>query len=207
VQKKHQYGRRAADEEQHPPCGRRRQQREQQGIEQGRGSPADRPAGLHEAQRFTAMLRPHGLAQQYRPGRPFAAKAQSHEGPGRQQLLEIAGQAGQQGEGCEPQNGNLQNAHAAVTIRAPASQPAAHGRHQQRCGTNHAGLPARQAPDRDQRGNDEAVDLDVHRVQRPAADGRREGAALVAGQLSDPGEHRYGVDRMRQANRSGDGGF
>ena len=115
------------------------------------------------------MFRSNHFAQQNRTGSPFAPESQSHQRARRKQLLEILRQPRQEGEHREPQDCHLQRSHAAVAIRQPSRQPSAHCRDQQRRCSQGASLCSRDPPDRDQRGNHEAVELDVHRIQRPAA--------------------------------------
>ena len=68
----------------------------------------------------------------------------------------------------------MQRPDATKLVGQPSRQPSAYSRDQQRRGRENSGLPARDSPDRDQRRNNEAIELDVHRVQCPAARASRE---------------------------------
>src|SRR3954471_7024928 len=81
--------RQQADREQNAPGDRLGQKRVERGIDEGRGAPADRPTGLHDAHPAAAVFVADHLAHQDGPGSPFAAKAEPVQCPQYEELLEI----------------------------------------------------------------------------------------------------------------------
>ena len=63
---------------------------------------------------------------------------------------------------------------AADAVGEHAGDPAAEGGNHQRAGRQQSGLRIGDVPDRDQRRHDEAVDLHVERIERPAAEAGQE---------------------------------
>jgi hypothetical protein len=57
---------------------------------------------LHRADGASAVLRPDRFAHQYGAGRPFATEAETEQGAGDQQLIEILHKGADQREHREP---------------------------------------------------------------------------------------------------------
>ena len=135
------------------------------------------------------MLRTNRLSKQNGARGPFATETESEESARCEQLLEVLRETGKETEDCEPEDRDLKGSDAADAIGEVSTEPAADGGHQQCCGTENTRLCARDSPNGDQRGNDEAVDLDVHRVQRPAADACSERSPFRRRKSLQPFEH------------------
>jgi hypothetical protein len=189
AQPDHQQRRRETNPEHHAPRGGVRQHGIKQRVEQRRGTPADGPAALHEANRAAAIFVADHLAHQHRARRPFGAKAEALQGAQREQLLEVLGEAAEEGEHRVPQHGDLQHADPPVAIAQGAGEPAAEGRDHQRDRAEQARLAARDLPGRKQSRNDKAVDLDVERIERPAAETPGHGPPLSRSEIPHPLEH------------------
>ena len=163
------------------------QQREERPVDDGRRRPAERPAALHGADGFRAMLRrADGLGHHDRHDRPFTAEADALQRARGEQLPERMREAGQEGEDREGGDGPLQHADAAVAVGKNAGEPAADRRRDQRTGGDHAGFAFGHAPRRDQRRNEERVDHEVEGVDCVAAEAGVEGAAFALGQFGEP---------------------
>src|SRR5947209_17145809 len=68
--------RQQADREQNAPGDRLGQKRIERGVDEGRGTPADGPTGLHDANPAAAIFVAYHLAHKDGAGSPFAAKAE-----------------------------------------------------------------------------------------------------------------------------------
>ena len=130
------------------------------------------------------MLRAYHFTQQHCARGPFTSKAESQQGARREQLRIVLRQPRQERENREPQNRDLQRQHPAEAIRKPSCEPSAGGGHQQRRRSQHARLPARESPHCDQRGDDETIELDVHRIEGPSPDARCEHAPFTCCELA-----------------------
>ncbi len=164
----HEDRRYQAQQEQRAPGLLCRKPGEQQRIEDGGKAPAKGPAGLHHAHRLATVLGADHLADQDRAGGPLTAKAEAHQGTGDQQLFVVLGEPAEEGEEGKPQHRQLQGAHAANAVGENAGHPATHGRGDQGAGVDQPGFGGGDAPQHDQRRNDEAEHLRVHAVQAVA---------------------------------------
>jgi hypothetical protein len=158
-------------------------------VRDGGGTPAHGPGALHRSHRLAAMLGPDRLADQHRTRGPFAAEAEALKAAHDEELPEILGQARECREDGEPENGDLQQPDPADPIRQHAGDPAAECRDDQRAGCQQPSLGFVDIPNRDQRRNDEAVDLHVEGIEPPAAETCPEGPPLAGAQLAIPLEH------------------
>src|SRR5580704_7856217 len=66
-----------ADREQYAPGDGFGQEGIERGIDEGRGAPTDRPAGLHDADAAAAVFVANHFAHQDGSGRPLAAEAEA----------------------------------------------------------------------------------------------------------------------------------
>jgi hypothetical protein len=187
----HQERRRQPDPKHHAPGDDIGQHREHQRVQQRRRAPAHRPATLHESDRPPAIFVADDFAHQYGAGRPFGAKAEALQRAQHEQLLEILREAAQEGEDRVPQHGDLQDADPAIAVAQGPGEPAAKRRDHQRDRSEQAGFAARDVPGREQRRDDEAVDLHIERVQRPTAKTARHGSPLTRREFPHPLEHRF----------------
>ena len=137
------------------------------------------------------------LAKKNCAGSPLATKPEPQEGARSEELGVILGQAGQEREAGKPQNCQLQSPDAAEAIGKPSGQPAAKGGYQQGRRSEHPGLRAGNAPGRDQRRNHKAEDLNVHRVQSPAADASLEHAPFLQAEIGNPAQRAAGCTQTR----------
>jgi hypothetical protein len=80
----------------------------------------------------------------------------------------------------------LQNPCASIFIGEQSCKPSAQRRDQQRRRAKQARLSGADVPQRDQAGNDEAVDHDIKAVEAPAAKGGDQSALLGAIQIQKP---------------------
>jgi hypothetical protein len=135
------------------------------------------------------LPRADDLADQHGARGPFAAETDALADAGDQQLVEVRGEAAKAGEGRVPQDGDLHDPHPAVAVAQHAAEPAADRRRDQRGGAQHAGVGAGDAPGGHQRRDQEAEQLQVHRVHGPAAVAAPERLLLSAGKLLVPGQH------------------
>ena len=177
------------DPEQGAPGVFFRERRDEQRVEQRGGAPADRPAGLHQADGAAAVFVADHLAHQNGAGCPLAAEAEALERPEDEELVEVLGEAAEEGEDGVPKDGHLQDADAAIAVGQRAGEPAAEGGDQQGNGGEFPGLAGGDLPQRQQTGDDEAENLHVERIERPAAEAGTHGAALARCQVGEPGNH------------------
>ena len=117
--------RQQADPEQGAPSGVLRKHAEEPGGHDGRDAPADRPAALHATDRLATMLRAYHFAHQHGARGPFTAEAKPHQCAEDKKLRVILRKPAQKREECEPDDGNLQRAHAPETVGKGARKPAA----------------------------------------------------------------------------------
>ncbi len=136
---------------------------------------------------FAAVLGADGFTHQHRAHRPLAAETQALQAARDQQLPERVGEAAQEGEESEPQDGELQNTRPPEAIGERARQPAPHGGDQQDSRPQQACLVPAHMPGRHQTGDDEAVDHHVHAVESPATERGEQSGAFGAGKLRQPG--------------------
>jgi hypothetical protein len=192
---KHEKRREDADPEQDLPGERLGHEGVDAGVQQRARGPADTPAGLHQPDRAAAILVAHCLADQHRTGRPLAAKAKAVQRTQHEKLLEILREAAKEGEHRVPQDRDLQHPHAAIAIAQRAGKPAAERRDQQRHRADKASLALADRPQCDQRRHYKAVDLDIERIERPAAKTGEHRAALLGVQVPVPTQHAFPPDR------------
>ncbi len=132
---------------------------------QGGGRPTYRPTALHQSGCLAAMARIDDLRDQHRADGPLAAKTQSLHGAGHEELAKVMRKAAQKSEYRKPQNRELQNARAPEPVGEHPGSPSANRRSNQCAGGDVAGLRLAHAPEREQRGNDEAVDHEIKAIQ------------------------------------------
>jgi hypothetical protein len=185
----HQRRGRDTDPEQRAPGVLLRQHGDQQRVEQRRGTPADRPAGLHDANRSAAIAVSNHLAHQHRAGGPFATEAQALQCAKDKQLVEVLRKTAQEGEERIPHDGDLEYAHATPAIRQSTGKPTAERGYQQRDGAEYAGLTGGDVPQAQQARDDEREYLHIERVERPAAEAGDHGPAFARCQVREPGKH------------------
>ena len=174
--------------EQSAPGRLGRKHGKEKGVQQRRRAPSDRPAGLHDSQRFAAMLGADHFSQQHRARGPLASEAKTQQGARGEQLFVILGKPRQERENRKPQDRDLECENTAVAVREPPGEPSAQCRNQQGSRLQAAGLTARDSPGRNQRRDHKAEQLNVHRVQRPTADARREDSPFAQRQSRHPAE-------------------
>jgi hypothetical protein len=114
--------------------------------------------------------------------------------PQDEQLLEILREGAQEREDRVPEDRDLQHPHAAEPVAQRSRKPAPERRDQQRHGADQTGFAVRQAPQRDDGRDHEAVHLDIERIKRPAAKASAHRAPLLGVQLAKPGEHRFPLE-------------
>ena len=178
-----------ANREQSAPGDGLGQQGIEPGVDENRGSRADGPAGLDDADPATTIFIADHLAHQDRSSRPFAAEAEPVQGAQDKQLLEILGKGTEKGKDGIPQDRDLQHPHATEPVGEGAGEPPDQGRDQQCHRADQAGFAARQAPQRNHRRDHEAVHLDIERIQGPAAKARAHRPTFLGVQIAEPGEH------------------
>ena len=152
-------------------------------------APAQRPRALHRAHRLAAIGAANHFAHQHRACGPLAAEAKTLEAAHDQQLFEILGEAGQEGEERKPRDHDAQQARPADAVGEHARDPASEGGNHQGARRQQSGLPLGDAPDRNQRRDRETVNLHIERIERPAAEARPERPALSRSKLAIPIEH------------------
>ena len=185
----HQQRRQNAHKEQRAPRNFLRHELEDDGGENCRRAPAQRPGALHCAHSLAAIGAANHLAHQHRACRPFAAEAKTLEPAHDKQLLEILGEAGKKSEERKPGDHDAEHTRSADAVGEHAGDPASKGGNHQRARRQQSGLCLGDAPDRDQCGDHETVNLHVERVERPAAEARPERSALIRSELAVPIEH------------------
>lgn len=144
---------------------------------------------MHRADGFTAVGRADHFPDQDRTGRPFAAKAESLQAPHDEELLEISREAREESEECEPGDRDHQKPRPADAVGKHAGEPAAEGGNDQRAGRQQTSLRIGDVPQGDQGRNDEAVDLHVESIERPASEAGPKGASLSHAELAVPVDH------------------
>ena len=134
------------------------------------------------------MFCAHRFAEQNSAGCPLTAESKAEQCARYKHLRVVLCKARKECEDGEPGDRNLQRPDAAISVGDPSCQPTANCGHQQRGRRQQSGLPARNAPCRDQRRNRKAEHLDVHRVQCPTADACAEYPFFAGSELRYPGK-------------------
>ena len=146
------------------------------------------------------MARVDHLTHQHRARSPLAAESQPHQRARRQELAVVLRQARERGEGGKPEDGDLQRAHPADAVGEQARQPSAGRGDQQRRGLDGAGLRLGEVPLGDQRRDHQAIELEIHTVERPPPEAGSEGPLFLPRQLPPPGHPPPLTKTERNAN-------
>ena len=141
------------------------------------------------------MPRSDHLAHQHCARGPFPAETKTHQRAGRQKLAVALRQPTEAGEESEPEDGDLERPYAADPIGDESGQPAAEGGSEERGRLQRSRLRLGEVPASDQRRDDEAVELEVHAIERPAAEAGAERRALALGHLA-PERHAHRLEQI-----------
>src|SRR5258705_11942720 len=125
---------------------------------------------LHAANRFAAMLRAYHFTHQDGARGPFAAEAKSHQGAEDEKLRVTLRKTAQKRKEGEPDDGDLQCAHAPETVGKGSCEPAAKGRGKQCHGADQPGIRIGDCEGNNDRRDREAKNLDIHGIEHPAAE-------------------------------------
>src|SRR5262245_19904884 len=134
------------------------------------------------------MLGADGFAEQDGSRGPFAAESQTQERPYDKKLAVALRESGKKGENSKPQDGDLKHPHTPETIGEPSCKPSTDCGRYERNGCQPAGVGPCDAPGCNQGGDNQGVDLEIHRVERPPPNARAEGAAFLFGEIADPAD-------------------
>ena len=132
------------------------------------------------------MLRAYHFTHQHGARRPLAAEAKSHQCTEDEKLRVSLRKPTQEREKGEPDDGDLQRAHAPETVRKGARKPAAEGGGEQRRGADQPGIRIGNREGDDDCRDREAENLHIHGVERPPAETRPESALLTRLELPVP---------------------
>ena len=125
------------------------------------------------------MLRAYHFAHQYGARRPFAAEAKSHQCAEDEKLRVSLRKPTQEREKGEPDDGDLQRAHAPETVGKGTREPAAEGGREQRHGADQPGIRIGNCKGDNDRRDCEAENLHIHSIEHPTAETRPECALLA----------------------------
>ena len=178
-----------ADEEQYPPRRFGGHKRKHGGEHQCGQAVPHGPAALHATDGPPSRARIDDLGHQHRACRPLPAESEPLETAEHDQLFVGVGEARQEREARKPENGQLQDFHAPVSIGKDAGEPSARRRKHERRRPKRACLRLAQRPQANERRHCDGIELHIHRIQRPAREARPERAALACRHFAEPVSH------------------
>ncbi len=126
----HEHSRSETDPEHCAPGHIRRKHGKEEGVEERGEPPPDGPAALNGADRAAPILGADGFTNQDGTDSPLAAKTEALQTTDDEELLESVREAAKKRKEGEPQDSELQDAHAAETIGSQTRQPTTDGREQ-----------------------------------------------------------------------------
>ena len=116
------------------------------------------------------MLRAYHFTHQHGARGPFAAEAKSHQDAEDEKLRVTLRKTAQKRKEGEPDDGDLQCAHAPETVGKGSCEPAAKGRSKQCHGADQPGIRIGDCEGNNDRRDREAKNLDIHSIEHPAAE-------------------------------------
>ena len=167
--------------------------RQHQADHHGRDDLADRPGGLHQAERLAAVLGAPGLGDERGARRPLAAHAEPQQEPEDRELhdggRQPAGPAGQRVH----QDREDERARAADAVGQEPEGEAAEGGRDERERVEQPARALVHAQVVHEVRQHERVEHHVHGVEHPAEAARHERALLGRGDLGGPGQPEHGT--------------